>query len=187
MANYDDSKLEVFEKEVKTALKTYQKNHKELDATDTKVQTSFLELGKSLAKASTGLSRKTFKKLKDTTADALGKNDIRNIDKVVKVAKCNDLEDYSDRLPSSWATLYLVASLKKEELDTLMLDETINSTISRTELSTKIKALKDKPHVTKSVSVKKLDGSEISPEDKQRLEQLLQDNGWKLHVPTSKV
>ena len=186
MANYDDRKLEVFEKEVKNALKTYQKNHKELDATDTKVQTSFLELGKSLAKASQGLSRKTFKKLKDTTADALGKNNIRNIDKVVKVAKCTDIEDYADRLPSSWATLYLVASLKKEELEILMLDKTITPSISRTELSNKIKELKNKPQVIKSVTVKKLDSSEISPEDKQRLEKLLQDNGWKLHVPVSK-
>jgi hypothetical protein len=186
MANYDDSKLEVFEKEVKTALKTYQKNHKELDATDTKVQTSFLELGKSLAKASQGLSRKTFKKLKDTTAEELGKNDIRNIDKVVKVAKSKDLEEYSVRLPSSWATLYLVASLKKEELEILMLDETINANISRTELFNKIKSLKAKPQVIKSVTVKKLDSSEILPEDKQRLEQLLQNNGWKMHIPAAK-
>ncbi len=186
MANYDDSKLEVFEKEVKNALKTYQKNHKELDETDTKVQTSFLELGKSLAKASTGLSRKTFSNLKKSTAEELGKNDIRNIDKVVKVAKSKDLDDYADRLPSSWATLYLAASLKKEELEILMLDKEITSDISRAELSNKIKVLKAKPHVTKSVTVKKLDSSEILPEDKQRLEKLLQENGWKIHVPASK-
>ena len=186
MANYDDSKLEVFEKEVKTALKTYKRNHKEFDASDTKVQTSFLELGKTLAKASEGLRKKTFKQLKESTANELGKNDIRNIDKVVKVAKCANLDEYADRLPSSWATLYLVASLKKEELDLLMLDETINSNISRTELFNKIKALKPKPNVTKSVTIKKLDGSDISPEDKQRLEQLLQNNGWKMHIPAPK-
>ena len=52
----------------------------------------FLELGKTLAKASAGLSKKTFKKLKDGTANELGKNNIRNIDKVVKVAKSKDLE-----------------------------------------------------------------------------------------------
>jgi hypothetical protein len=67
-----------------------------------------------------------------------------------------------------------------------MLDETIDSNISRNELFNKIKALKAKPHVTKSVTIKKLDGSEISPEDKQGLEKLLQNNGWKLHIPASR-
>jgi hypothetical protein len=186
MANYDDSKFELFEKEVKNALKAYKRNHKEFDASDNKVQTSFLELGKTLAKASEGLRKKTFKQLKESTANELGKNDIRNIDKVVKVAKCANLDNYAERLPSSWATLYLVASLKKEELEILMLDETIDANISRTELSNKIKVLKAKPHVQKSVSVKKLNGSEISPEDKQLLEQLLKNNGWKIHVPASK-
>ena len=186
MANYDDSKLEVFEKEVKTALKVYQKNHKEFDASDNKVQISFLELGKTLAKASAGLSKKTFKQLKDSTANQLGKNDIRNIDKVVRVAKSANLDEYADRLPTSWATLYLVASLKKEVLDILMIDETIDANISRTELFNKIKVLKAKPQITKSVTVKKLDSSEISPEDKQGLEQLLQNNGWKLHVQAPK-
>ncbi len=187
MVDYDDSKFEDFEKEVKTALKAYKRNHKEFDASDNKVQSSFLELGKTLAKASAGLSRKTFKQLKQSTAQELGKNDIRNIDKVVKVAKSSNLDEYTDRLPTSWATLYLAASLKKEELDVLMLDETIGSNISRAELFNKIKALKTKPNVTKSVTVKKLDGSEISPEDKQSLEKLLQDNGWKLHVPAPKA
>ena len=68
---------------------------------------------------------------------------------MVKVAKSKDLDDYANRLPSSWATLYLVASLKKEELELLMLDETINANISRNKLLNKIKLLNDKPHVKK--------------------------------------
>jgi len=185
----DDSDFKNIEKVVIKALEKYQKNSKELKSSDDKVQSSFLELGEQLVNASDKLTRKTFKQLKENTAKELGTNGIRNIDKVVSVAKATHLKKYSDRLPSSWGTLAVLTSLKSEKLDEFMLDTTITKEITRTELIKKVKKFKNPNVVVKEkfLFIKPLENKDITEEDKSIIKTLLENSGWCLHEPKTKT
>jgi hypothetical protein len=155
MADIEDLDVTDYLEEVDGLIDEYKQKLESSEKSVDESEATFFEIGKKLHQLNLNLidedsgkkqkvAKKKFTKLKENVATKIGKNR-NNIDKVVKVAKFVETDDYKThkkRLPSSWGTLYLVSGLKEKQLETLMSDKEVGNTITRDALAEKIKKIK---------------------------------------------
>jgi hypothetical protein len=99
-----------------------------------------------------GEKKKSFVQLKKRVAEDLGMKDYCNINKVVKIARNPNIKKFKDRLPKGWGALSVLTQIQDDNLFAkLMEDDSVTSSITRRELTLKVKALKPKKPSSKSV------------------------------------
>ena len=145
----------------------------EFQRTEQRVDESFLEVGNILVsiKNEKKLDDKIFGQLKKEVAKKIS---IRNINKVVAIAKCDVIQRNKERLPKSWGTLYLLSRM--ENLEELIDSEKITSTTTRAQITGSPK----EPQVKKRISVELISKEALTEDHIAELEVLLNDTSWHL-------
>ncbi len=79
---------------------------------------AFLEVGNLLVKIKheRNLDDDVFTRLKAHIAKLMGRNGLRNVNRIVAIAQCDMIQRYRDILPNDWHLLYLLS--KEENLST---------------------------------------------------------------------
>lgn len=73
---------------------------------------AFLEIGNLLVKIKTErqLDDEIFTRLKIHIAKLMGRNGLRNVNKLVSIAQCDVIQKHKDNLPIDWNLLYLLST-----------------------------------------------------------------------------
>ena len=110
-------------KEITTQLHIFKKSGDRADG-------AFLEIGNLLVKTKHErmLDEDVFTRLKTHIAKLMGRNGLRNVNKLVSIAQCDVIQKNKDTLPKDWHLLYLLS--KTDYLAQLIASGMISSDIS---------------------------------------------------------
>ena len=152
---------------VKAKIEIFQRSEEEADE-------SFLAVGDLLVGVENDkqLKNKAFTALKNEVAKSLNNDGIRNINKVVAIAKCEVIQKNKDRLPKSWSSLYLLSRMKN--LEELIESEKVTPVTTRAAIS----ALKEKPPAKPRMVVELNTEGAITEEQVSELKEALSNTSW---------
>jgi hypothetical protein len=179
-------------KSIKDCKNDLEKQIKTFQESEGKSDESFLSIGTTLVqiKELSGLNKSEFSELKKETAGKLSKTENgnrRNIDKVVKVVSTKHLNEYKGNLPKSWTKLYLLATLKEEQFNTLVSEGFVTEDVIRKDLIEKVKSIKGiKSKANNTVTIMLSDDAVPTEQNIKDLSELLLENGWKIKIPINK-
>ena len=152
---------------IKEKIEIFQRSEEEADE-------SFLAVGDLLVGVENDkqLQNKAFTALKNEVAKSLNNDGIRNINKVVAIAKCEVIQKNKDRLPKSWSSLYLLSRMKN--LEELIESEKVTPVTTRAAIS----ALKEKPPAKPRMVVELNTEGAITEEQLSELKEALSKTSW---------
>ena len=152
---------------IKEKIEIFQRSEEEADE-------SFLAVGDLLVGVENDkqLKNKAFTALKNEVAKSLNNDGIRNINKVVAIAKCEVIQKNKDRLPKSWSSLYLLSRMKN--LEELIESEKVTPVTTRAAIS----ALKEKPPAKPRMVVELNTEGAITEEQVSELKEALSNTSW---------
>ena len=152
---------------IKEKIEIFQRSEEEADE-------SFLAVGDLLVDVENDkqLKNKAFTALKNEVAKSLNNDGIRNINKVVAIAKCEVIQKNKDRLPKSWSSLYLLSRMKN--LEELIESEKVTPVTTRAAIS----ALKEKPPAKPRMVVELNTEGAITEEQVSELKEALSNTSW---------
>ena len=152
---------------IKEKIEIFQRSEEEADE-------SFLAVGDLLVDVENDkqLKNKAFTALKNEVAKFLNNDGIRNINKVVAIAKCEVIQKNKDRLPKSWSSLYLLSRMKN--LEELIESEKVTPVTTRAAIS----ALKEKPPAKPRMVVELNTEGAITEEQVSELKEALSNTSW---------
>ena len=155
--------------EIKQKIEIFHRSEEEADE-------SFLAVGDLLVGVENDkhLKNKAFTALKNEVAKSLNNDGIRNINKVVAIAKCEVIQKNKDRLPKSWSSLYLLSRM--ENLAELIESEQVTPTTTRAGIN----ALKEKPQANPRIVVELNTEEAITEEQMTELKEALSGTSWYL-------
>jgi hypothetical protein len=152
---------------IKEKIEIFQRSEEEADE-------SFLAVGDLLVGVENDkqLKNKAFTALKNEVAKSLNNDGIRNINKVVAIAKCEVIQKNKDRLPKSWSSLYLLSRMKN--LEELIESEKVTPVTTRAAIS----ALKEKSPAKPRMIVELNTEGAITEEQLSELKEALSNTSW---------
>ena len=152
---------------IKEKIEIFQRSEEEADE-------SFLAVGDLLVGVENDkqLQNKAFTALKNEVAKSLNNDGIRNINKVVAIAKCEVIQKNKDRLPKSWSSLYLLSRMKN--LEELIESKKVTPVTTRAAIS----ALKEKSPAKPRMVVELNTEGAITEEQVSELKEALSNTSW---------
>lgn len=148
------------------------------------INDEFLRIGELLYEADKELNTSQFKNLKDFVLENTSyTRSSANLNKVIKIASHEGIQQNKDKLPKGWGTLAIISQLKKNEFEEFITHPKVSPNTPRSVISNIVKKCKGTeiiPSITLVVDYKAI---EILSRDTilELLKTLkLENKGWKL-------
>ncbi len=109
------------------------------------VNDEFLKIGEFLYQADNELNTTEFKKLKDFVLENISNTkSSANLNKVIKIAKHEKMQEYKDKLPKGWGTLAIISQLKNNEFEKFITNPKVTTNTPRSVISQIVKKCQGK-------------------------------------------
>lgn len=148
------------------------------------INDEFLKIGELLYEADKELNTSEFKKLKEFVLGNISySNSSANLNKVIKIASHEEIQNHKDKLPKGWGTLAIISQLKKNEFEEFITNPKISPNTPRSVISTIVKECQG-VEIIEGITLVKDSKSDLSVSRNEILSLIkslnLESKGWKL-------
>lgn len=152
---------------------------------------TLLEIGQKLSAISISMTDKEFANYKLETAKKLD-FEKSSLDKVIKISRNRGITKNRDKLPTGWATLYLLSQIEPTHFDDFINQSGVNKSTTRTDIRDMVDTFKEKrPDVYKAkkqakkrekLTIGQIADASVEPKSSEDLKVILKEilplHGW---------